>query len=204
MPLGTFIAAAVLTIAFVAQQLFMRKQPGFGPRTDWGCLLGMAVIASWVLWGAECFRYLDSGTTGSVRPVETRPVSAPTSQRSTSPQEGTISLAREEVQRWQAAWAKGRKGRVPKWAGGYEILVWPAGLDEKITEEWAKANGVFGASEAEVRTALGQPIEVIPNESVDMVLWVYGNHCIAFRLGQCDGLAPRAKNFEKWFAQPDL
>lgn len=105
---------------------------------------------------------------------------------------------------WKREWAKARQHRVPKEYGGYRQLAWPRKLAPNLPETWARQAHLYGLPAARVRATCGKPYKVIVNKSNDTSLWIYPTRSISFHMGRCDGVAPRSRNYEKWFAQPDL
>jgi len=106
--------------------------------------------------------------------------------------------------RWLASWARGDKGRRPKWAGGQVVLSWPRDVADDLMQSWAKEKGLAGLSEEEIRTRLGRPLKVLTNVSVDCRLLLYRDGCVQIVGDKCGGWAPRSPNFEKYSLQPDL
>lgn len=139
-----------------------------------------------------------------------KPASSPRSAEAAKSQSVTpasipqIVFSPVSEKHWTSQWAQGKTGRVPQWAGGFTVLVWPEALDDKLPAVWANEHHLLGLAPEAVQGFLGPPQRVILNESVDTALWLYPGWCVSFHQDRCDGLTPRSPNYEKWFAQPDL
>ena len=105
---------------------------------------------------------------------------------------------------WQKAWAEGKQGRTPQWAGARRVLVPPPTIPDGIEAKWAKKYGIVGLTSKQVRKKFGKPIRVLTNESDDSKLFVYKGMCVLFYGGKCHATMPRSGNYEKYFLQPDL
>lgn len=116
------------------------------------------------------------------------------------PQEAILPPDHPNYEDWRESWQHAQ------WlhnSDGTRRIIWSVDGPRDICRRWAGAQGLTGLTHEEVEKKFGTPVNVIPNSSGKSVLHVYPEFCVSIRQGKCDGWAPRAENYEKWFAQEE-
>lgn len=109
-----------------------------------------------------------------------------------------------EMKAWVAAWARRETVTQPEWAGGREVLRWPAAARADLPEVWCRGRGLLDLGRTELEERLGTPARVLANESVSGELLLYDGFGLVLYDGVSHGWVPRSDVFEEYFVQPDI